>query len=48
MGYLIAAYAVLWAISFGLVLSMHLRQRRLQLDLRVLRQLVEDAASSDE
>lgn len=41
MGYLIAAYAVLWAVSFGLVFSMLLRQRKIQADLRVLRQLVE-------
>ena len=48
MGYLIAAYAVLWAISFGLVFSMLLRQRKLQADLRALRQLVEGEARSGE
>jgi hypothetical protein len=42
MGYLVAAYAVLWAISFGLVFSFVLRQRRLQDELEVLRQVVED------
>ncbi len=42
MNYLVAAYAVLWAISFGLVFSMVLRQRRLDAELRALRILVED------
>jgi hypothetical protein len=42
MSYLVAAYAVLWAISFGLVFSIVLRQRRLQQELQVLRQVVED------
>lgn len=48
MGYLIAAYAVLWAVSFGLVFSMLIRQRKLQADLRVLRQLVEGEERSGE
>jgi hypothetical protein len=42
MSYLIAAYAVLWAISFGLVFSMVLRQRRIQSELQALRVMVED------
>lgn len=42
MTYLIAAYAVLWAISFGLVFSIMLRQRRLQAELQALRIMVED------
>jgi CcmD family protein len=42
MSYLVAAYAVLWAISFGLVFSMVLRQRRLDSELQTLRVLVED------
>jgi hypothetical protein len=41
MSYLVAAYAVLWAISFGLVFSIVLRQRRLQDELRMLRQIVD-------
>jgi len=44
MGYLVAAYAVLWAISFGLVVSMVLRQRKLRADLQVMQQLVDDEA----
>ena len=42
MNYLVAAYVVLWAISFGLVFSMVLRQRRIDADLRALRVLIED------
>jgi hypothetical protein len=42
MSYLVAAYAVLWAISFGLVFGMVIRQRKLQSDLEMLRVLVED------
>jgi len=42
MWYMVAAYAVLWAISFGLVFSMILRQRRLDAELQALRLLVED------
>lgn len=44
MGYLLAAYAVLWAVSFGLVFSILLRQRRLQAELEMLRVMVEDDA----
>ena len=48
MGYMVAAYAVLWAVSFGLVFSMVLRQRRLDSELQELRVIVEDQeASSD-
>ena len=42
MGFMVAAYAVLWAISFGLVFSILLRQRRLDSELQALRVLVED------
>lgn len=47
MGYLVAAYAVLWAISFGLVFSMVLRQRNLDSELQALRVLVEDETHHD-
>jgi hypothetical protein len=46
MWYMVAAYAVLWAISFGLVFSMVLRQRRLEADLQAVRLLVEDEPRS--
>ncbi len=42
MSYLVAAYAVLWAVSFGLIFSMVWRQRKLDAELRSLRLLVED------
>ena len=42
MSYLVAAYAVLWAVSFGLVFSMVWRQRKLDSELQTLRLLVED------
>jgi hypothetical protein len=42
MGYLVAAYAVLWAISFGLVFGIVLRQRRLDSEVQMLRVMVED------
>jgi hypothetical protein len=42
MNYLVAAYAVLWAVSFGLVFSMVWRQRKLDSELQALRLLVED------
>ena len=44
MVYLVAAYAVLWAVSFGLVLGMVLRQRKLDADLKALRVTIEDEA----
>ena len=36
MGYLAAAYGVLWAISFGLVFSMVWRQRKLNSELQAI------------
>ena len=48
MGYLVAAYAVLWAVSFGLVFSMVLRQRRLDSELQALRVIVEDEPRSEQ
>lgn len=45
MSYLVAAYAVLWAVSFGLVFSMVWRQRKLDAELQALRLLIEDEPS---
>ena len=42
MGYLVAAYAVIWAVSFGLVFSIVFRQRKIQSELEALRVMVED------
>jgi hypothetical protein len=47
MSYLVAAYAVLWAISFGLVFSMVLRQRKIQAELQALRAMIEDEPRSE-
>jgi hypothetical protein len=46
MGYLVAAYAVLWAISFGLVASIVLRQRKLRAELEAIREAVQDQERS--
>lgn len=48
MTYLAAAYAVLWAISFGLVFSIVVRQRRIRSELETLRIMVEDEAVSQD
>ena len=42
MEYMVAAYAVLWAISFGLVVSIIVRQRRIRAELETLRLMLED------
>jgi hypothetical protein len=44
MSYLVAAYAVFWAISFGLVFGILVRQRRIRSELETLRIMVEDEA----
>jgi hypothetical protein len=48
MTYLVAAYMVFWAISFGLVFSMVIRQRKLEADLRAMREMVDGEASPKE
>ena len=40
--YLIAAYAVFWGLTFVLVLSIWLRQRRIDRDLQALRTLLDE------
>ena len=47
MTYLVAAYLVLWAVSFGLVASILLRQRKLQAELQALRIMVEDEPDAE-
>jgi len=42
MAYLVAAYVVLWLISFGLVASIVVRQRRLEAELQAVRETVEE------
>jgi CcmD family protein len=41
MTYLFGAYLILWAITFGYVFSIGVRQRHLQQELRRLRQQAE-------
>jgi len=48
MVYLVAAYVVLWAVSFGLVFAMVLRQRKLDAELRALCVMLEDEPRSDQ
>ena len=48
MSFLVAAYAVLWAVSFGLVFSIILRQRRLDSELQALHVIVDDEPISGE
>ena len=48
MTYLAAAYAVLWAISFGLVFSMVWRQRKIRAELEALRVFLTDDVGEDE
>ena len=38
MGYLFAAYTVIWAVVFGYVFVLYLRQRRLSRDIELLKQ----------
>ena len=47
MTYLVAAYAVLWAVSFGLVFSIVFRQRKIDSELQALRLIVEDEDRSE-
>jgi hypothetical protein len=47
MSFLVAAYAVLWAVSFGLIVSMFLRQRKAEQELQALSVIVEDEPRSE-
>lgn len=40
--YLILAYAVMWLIGTGYVVSLIMRQRNLRQDLRLMRQLLQE------
>ena len=41
LGYLFAAYTVIWAVVFGYMLFMHRRQRQLQKQVALLRETLE-------
>ena len=40
LGYLLAAYTVIWAVVFGYVLFMQRKQRRLQRQIKLLQESV--------
>ena len=40
--YLVAAYAVFWGLTFALVISIWVRQRRLEREITALRTLLAD------
>lgn len=42
MTYLIAAYAVMWLVTFIFVLSMAVRQRRLAAELEMLKERLQE------
>ena len=46
MNFLLAAYAVFWAISFGLVFAIYWRQRKLESELAMVQAMVDDESSS--
>lgn len=41
LGYLLAAYSVIWAVVFGYVLVLYLKQRRLRRELEKLQKSVD-------
>ena len=41
MAYMIAAYSVIWILTFAFIASVFVRQRRLQRDLEIMEQLRE-------
>jgi CcmD family protein len=45
-GYLLAAFAIIWAIVFGYVLMMHRKQRQLQRQIKQLKESLEKPKSS--
>ena len=42
MGYLFAAYSVIWAFVFGYVFYLYLRQRKLTREIESLRDILEE------
>jgi CcmD family protein len=47
LGYLMAAYTVIWAVVFGYILFMQRKQRRLQRQLDRLQETEETAKTTD-
>jgi CcmD family protein len=42
MTYLVGAYLIIWVVSFALILSMVFRQRKIDQELAVLREALQD------
>ena len=47
MGYLAAAYAVFWGVSFIFVYILIVRQRKIQKELEILEQLTREEAKTE-
>jgi len=47
MGYLAAAYAVFWGVSFIFVYTLIARQRKIQKELEILEQLTREEAKTE-
>jgi len=48
MEYMLAAYSVIWVLTFIFIASISIRQRRLHRDLEVMQQLLEEQAPEDD
>ena len=42
MTYMVAGYLIIWLVSFALILSMVLRQRKIDQELVILREALQD------
>jgi CcmD family protein len=47
MTYMVAAYLIIWLVSFVLILSMVFRQRRIDQELALLRGTLRDKGAGD-
>ena len=43
LGYLLAAYSIIWAVVFGYVLFLQLKQRKLQRQIDLLQKSVDES-----
>ncbi len=47
LGYLLAAYTIIWAVVFGYVLFMQRKQKRLQRQIKLLQESVDKSEIDD-
>jgi CcmD family protein len=47
-GYLFAAFAIVWAVVFGYVLSLFNRQRRLKREINLLKEALKEKGSEQQ